>query len=307
MVRLLCISLLVGICFAVSGAPKQPQALTPEPRLTEISKLSQQIKAAAAAVGDKKQPYMPMPYMPMPMPFMPPDSMAADTQSDDCSEPPPRRCRHWSPHHDSHDPNSPSWVRANVVGMGQLPDDDQIKMPKWIPARTVPFLPEEAAASGAGGPCCICPQCGLSFYTPNDYWGHIPQCIAGPPPCVQTSPCLGNSHFDSDPRVCMCRPGIISSSIAAAAASAGATGTADFSSSSSTGEITPGLQSSSSSTFNSTIESQSSGPLATGSIGDSSSGGGLLMVEFDDIQQIGEDVGEQVIQDVENGIDVGPI
>jgi len=298
MVRLLCISLLVGICFAVSGAPKQPQALTPE-RLTEISKLSQQIKASAA-VGDKKQPYMPMP-----MPFMPPDSMAADTQSDDCSEPPPRRCRHWSPPHDSHDPNSPGWVRANVVGMGQLPDDVQVKLPKWIPARTVPFLPEEAAASGAGGPCCICPQCGLSFYTPNDYWGHIPQCMVptgGPPPCVQTTACLFNSHFDNDPRVCMCRPGVISSSSAAAATGA----TAD-SSSSSTGEITPGSASSSTATSLQSSSTSTSGPLATGSIGDSSTGGGLLMVEFDDIQQIGEDVGEQVIQDVENGIDVGPI
>jgi len=226
MLRMLCISLFVGICFAASAAPKQPQALSPEPR---FSKLSQQIKA----VGGKQ------------VPEMPPTMTAVDTQEpgEDCAEPPPRNCRHWTPPHDAHDPNSPGWVRANVVGMGQLPDDIKAKLPKWIPARTVPFLPEEPAASGANGPCCICPQCGLSFYTPNDYWGHIPQCIVptGLPPCVQTSQCLGNSHFDADPRVCMCRPGILSSTFqlegAGTTGTAGTPGTAvaGDSSSSSTG------------------------------------------------------------------------
>jgi len=186
-VRLLCISLLVGICLA--GAPQQPKAQAPlEPRMTEISKLSQQIKAAQ------------FPY----------DNV------EDCDEPPPRRCRRYQPPHNSHDPNSPGWVRANAVGIGELPDDVQARLPKWIPARTVPFLPEQATGTAeAGSPCCVCPQCGLSFYTPNDYWGHLPTCPApGPRPCIQTSECLGDSHFDSDPRVCMCRPGRISSSAA---------------------------------------------------------------------------------------------
>jgi len=193
-VRLLCISLLVGICLAVSGAPQQPKASGAlEPRLTEISKLSQQIKQSTKTV------------------------MAPEDDQEDCHEPPPRRCRWYQQGpHDSHDPNSPGWVRANVVGMGQLPDDVKAKLPKWIPARTVPFLPEEASTGVAGSPCCICPQCGLSFYTPNDYWGHIPSCpVPGPKSCVQTTQCLGDSHFDFDPRVCMCRPGRVSSSAAA--------------------------------------------------------------------------------------------
>jgi len=158
--------------------------------MTEISKLSQQIKSAA-----KK------------------DWPGSD-EMDDCHDPPPRRCRWYQPPHDPHDPNSPDWVRANVVGMGQLPDDVIARLPRWIPARTVPFLPEPATSTApAGSPCCICPQCGLSFYTPNDYWGHLPTCPApGPKPCIQTTPCLGDSHFDNDPRVCMCRPGLLSSS-----------------------------------------------------------------------------------------------
>jgi len=205
-VRLLCVSLLVGICLAANGTPQQQKkAQAPlEPRMTEISKLSQQIKTAAAA---KQTP----------------------DDAEDCHEPPPRKCRWYQAPHDPHDPNSAGWVHANVVGMGQLPDDVKAKLPKWIPARTVPFLPEEASTGEAGSPCCICPQCGLSFYTPNDYWGHIPSCpVPGPKTCVQTNPCLGNSHFDSDPRVCMCRPGPAPSS------SAAGTGV-DDSSSSSTG------------------------------------------------------------------------
>jgi len=198
-VRLLCISLLVGICLAVSVPPTQQKAAPAlEPRLTEISKLSQQIKQASKHVPDDAE--------------------------EDCHEPPPRRCRWYQQPHDASDPNSPGWVRANVVGMGQLPDDVKANLPQWIPARTVPFLPEEASTGAAGSPCCICPQCGLSFYTPNDYWGHIPSCpVPGPKPCVQTNECTGDSHFDSDPRVCMCRPGKASSSAAPAASSAGAT------------------------------------------------------------------------------------
>jgi hypothetical protein len=156
--------------------------------MTEISKLQTQIK----------------------------DSAAANAEGDDCSDPPPRRCRWWK--HDPSDPNSPGWVLAKSVGMGQLPDDMKAKYPKWITARTVPRLPEEPAATGEGGPCCMCPQCGLSFYTPNDYWGHIVSCPApGPKTCVQTTPCLGNSHFDADPHFCMCRPGPAPSSLVAPA------------------------------------------------------------------------------------------
>jgi len=205
-VRLLCISLLVGICLAVSGAPQQPKASGAlEPRLTEISKLSQQIKQSA-----KKD-------------------VPEDDDQEDCHEPPPRRCRWYQqPPHNPHDPNSPGWVKANVVGMGQLPDDVMAKLPKWIPARTVPNLPEAASTGEAGSPCCICPQCGLSFYTPNDYWGHIPSCPApGPRPCVQTNECLGDSHFDFD--LCMCKSGRLSSSAVAAS------GVAAETSSSSTG------------------------------------------------------------------------
>jgi len=209
MVRLLCISLLVGICLAVNGTPQQKAqpALNPSelPRMTEISKLNQQIKAVSA----KKD-----------------DPVADEPPMDDCAEPPPRRCRHWGAPHDPNDPNSQGWVRANVVAPGQLPDDVKAHLPKWIQARTVPFLPEEPASSGEGGPCCICPQCGLSFYTPGDYWNHIPTCVVptGPAPCVQTNACLGDSHFDSDPRVCMCRPGKASSSTADLGASGGDTG-----------------------------------------------------------------------------------
>lgn len=189
-VNLLCVSLLVGICLAVNGTPQDKAQAQLEPRMTEISKLQTQIKDAAAA----------------------------SSEGDDCSDPPPRRCRWWRAPHDSHDPNSQGWVLAKSVGIGQLPDDLKAQYPKWITARTVPFLPEEPAATGEGGPCCECPRCGLSFYTPNDYWSHIVSCPApGPRTCVQTVACLGNSHFDSDPRVCMCRPGAGPSSSAAPA------------------------------------------------------------------------------------------
>jgi len=156
--------------------------------------------------------------------MMAPEGGASDDQPpmEDCAEPPPRRCRRW------HDPDD-GLVHANVVGVGQLPDDVKARLPEWIPARTVPFLPEVVPSStgaegGAGGPCCICPQCGLSFYTPNDYWTHIPTCVVGLPPCVQNEKCLGDSHFDADPRVCMCRPGFASSSPAPGASGSSSTG-----------------------------------------------------------------------------------
>jgi len=214
-VRLLCISLLVGICLAVNGTP-QPKAQAPlEPRMTEISKLSQKIQNAAA----KKD--------------------FPEDDAEDCHEPPPRRCRWYQPPVDRHDPNSPGWVRANVVGMGQLPDDIHAHLPRWITARTVPFLPEAASTGQAGSPCCICPQCGLSFYTPNDYWGHLPTCpVPGPRECVQTTPCLGNSHFNPDPRVCMCVSGPAPSSSAAPVLGAGATGTGGVGSAGSSGSST---------------------------------------------------------------------
>jgi len=175
---------------AVNGTPQQPL----EPRMTEVSKISQ-LKQEINSAKDKK-----------------------DYSDDDC--PPPRRCGGAPGPHDSSDPNSPGWVHANEVAMGQLPDDVKAKLPKWIPARTVPFLPEPASTGEAGGPCCVCPQCGLSSYTPNDYWGHLPSCpVPGPKPCVQTVLCGINSHFDSDPRVCMCRNGPAPSSTAIVVAS----------------------------------------------------------------------------------------
>jgi len=208
-VSLLCISLLVGICLAVSGAPQQPakapSVLSPnESRMTELTKLSQQIKKVAD--GNKKQ-------------------MPDDDNDDDCAEPPPRRCRWWKTPNDG-------LVQANVVGPGQLPDDIAAHAPKWIPARTVHALPEDPATTADGGPCCICPQCGLSFFTPHDYWGHIPTCSVAPPSCVQTTLCLGNSHFDPDPRICMCRPGLAVSSSAVVGTGVGTGATSSSSSSS---------------------------------------------------------------------------
>jgi hypothetical protein len=161
--------------------------------LTELSKLSQQIKAA----GKKQEPDA----------AAVPELMATTNDpQEDCEEPPPRNCRGWRHHSDG-------LVHANVVGVGQLPDDLKAQMPKWITARTVARLPDESTG-GENGPCCICPQCGLSFYTPNDYWGHIPTCVVptGGAACVQNVECTGDTHFDPDPHVCMCRPGRISSS-----------------------------------------------------------------------------------------------